>query len=563
MFEQMKRAALLLVGAALFAPLTWGAATLTQDNAGIITVASEYFGKNGARDVVVSGRTPTITLTVGDDTLDAGGMADPQLVTVDEGNTATVKFTFIGATLGAAVGSGALKAERTGTADGSVDCTVGDIDTTVSRTEGGASGDSSVSFEITVGDDELRGGGNCVDKLVFTVPNLTAEPINFGTAASPIMGAAVTAGIDQGRTSGDPLPNEILGTGTTPPKSVHPMNDGQVLLLMPAITAVISGGTNATVSIRTAEERRQLIGGTYAFKANTTDRTGTNALLVGNLTVAIDGTPQQLRNNESVESSDDDLASNAGLGGWLKITVSTDGSRGFAEGDKVYYGPNGSAKEFTADEAGGTMSYRVPIGLVSSPMMVRFVPNGTTELRPMTLIASLALEFTDPLNLSAAVGGRNGSSVASISFSGIATKAYAYGVVRSGGTDMTLLRVGCLGGGWPACAVFADCKDQAGNGYFGELALIPDGNTKVYTSDAIAASFAGGRGWERGRGTCNLLSNGALEVQHMVRSSGVQTNHSVVIGSGTRGVYRYASATSTDATISDPISQPGIGILGK
>ncbi len=554
MFEQMKRAALLLVGAALFAPLAWGQVpTLSQSAVGMVTVASEYFGQGESRDVVMTGRNPSVVLTVGSSTADEA--------TTDDGNTATVTFTFTGATLGAAVGSGSLKAVRTSGGNCATDITGTAVDTTVSRTAGGAAGDGFVTFDIEVGDDGLNGGGTCDDKLVFTVPNLRATPVDLDPAGpapgmpNVAMGAAVTASIEQGRTSGDALPNAIRGTGTRPANSINPMADGRILALAPAIAPTLSAGVPSVVAPFPLTSRVNLVAGNE-FKAESTD-TAKQSLLVGSLGVTIkhDGTgaPRQLTQDEAVASfsvgdADDSgtLSDNAGLGGTIKITVSASGSRGFEDGDMVYYGANTSVKPFTA-EASGAMSYSVQINKINPTEMIRFVPNGTSALRPMTLTASLALDFTDTKAASGAVDGVTSS--ASISYAGIATKAYAYGVVRAGAMERSFVRVGCKTN-LRGCLIFADCTDQAGNGYFGELRGMLRNATAVYTSEDIANSFSPADGWQTGRGSCELLSNGALEVQHMVRSGEGQVNNSIVIGSGTVGI----SGTSTASQI---------GILGK
>ena len=92
-------------------------------------------------------------------------------------------------------------------------------------------------------------------------------------------------------------------------------------------------------------------------------------------------------------------------------------------------------------------------------------------------------------------------------------------------TDGSFVRIGCTSPS--GCKVFLDCTDQAGMSHFGELDPIGGNGTAVASSDEFAEALGGG--WATGRGSCSLVSNAGLEVQHMVRAGHTLVNSSVVV----------------------------------
>ena len=571
MIEQMRRAAVLLVGVALFAPAAWGQGnpvdadapdpSLTQEARGMVTVASEYFGVEAGREVAIAGtRKPRILLNVSS----ANG--------IDQGNTATLTFTLNGATFAAAVSGANLKIQRYvevkdnpggGTATYSDNATF-DNNSTARLTAGGGAGESSVSFLVTAGSMELVGrvhpgmnlGGAAfpadraeylaadltadsgsqtdeVDFFTFELPNLQVTGATLGEGMAAQTGVFVTASSVPGTTTGDSFP-AIRGTGTMPANSVNPMADGMIVSLMQAITATLDGGTDAETSIEGEGARMRLsgTGGAVMLRPAGAPATADSvpSLLLSQLTVSFATTPQQLRNNEPVASASNMLDPASGLGGNVRVSVSGN----FREGDKVYYGPDGQTKDFTI--AGGVATYPVPIAGLTN-MMIRYVPGGTEPLRPATFTTTMSLDFSDPSNKSGAVTGPMSTDMAEITYGGIERRAYAYGVVRAGGIEISYVRTGCAGGVTPpatGCTIFWDCTDQAGNSYFSEPTSVPVSQTEVFSSSEIADAFPGG-GWDSGRGSCSLWSNGMLEVQNMTRSGVGQVNNSVVVGSAGGG----------------------------
>ena len=198
-----------------------------------------------------------------------------------------------------------------------------------------------------------------------------------------------------------------------------------------------------------------------------------------------------------------------GLSGTADVTVTGP----FGSGDKVYFGTN--AMKVSGGMAMGLMNIE---GLLQSKtgMKVIYVPGGVDDLKPSSFVGVGMLDFNNAMNASPKSGptATGGTSMGKIEYDGYTSQGYAYGVVRGGGTDSSHVRIGCTS---PAgCNVFLDCTDQSGMSYFGELGAIGGNGTSVSSSDVIADALGGG--WSMGRGSCSLVSNAKLEVQHMVRS---------------------------------------------
>ena len=572
MIEQMRRAAVLLVGVALFAPAAWGQTTPNDGTApdpsliqtvasgSMVTIASEFFGTEDGRAVAIDGQTrnPRIVLNVSS----ANG--------IDQNNQAMLTFTLNGATFGAPVSGGNLTIQRyvevSGTGSYQGNATYNN-NSQVRVASGGGQGSDSVTFQVTVGSMELMGrtstGMNLggagfpadvdaylaadltadsnsttaeTDYFTFNLPALNVMPATLGEGMAAQTGVFVTATIEQGTTVGDRFPTVIRGTGAATPTGhmpVNPMADGMVLSIMPAIMATLDGGMDATASI-TGENARMRLTASTTTSALVPTGALPNAdpmpsLLLSQLSVSFATAPQQLQNNTAIASDSSTLNPGSGLGGNVIITVS---GGNFREGDMVYYGPNRQTKSFTMGD--GTATYAVPIaGLTDQP--IRYLPGGTDPLRPTTFTTTLSLDFSDTSNKSGPVA--NVSDMASISYGGIELRAYAYGVVRAGGIEISYVRTGCAGGVTPpatVCTIFWDCTDQAGNSYFSEPTEVAVNQTEVFSSSEIADAFPGG-GWDSGRGSCSLWSDGMLEVQNMTRSGVGQVNNSVVVGSAGGG----------------------------
>ena len=246
----------------------------------------------------------------------------------------------------------------------------------------------------------------------------------------------------------------------------------------------------------------------------------TKALRVGTLTVSINamsGTDIIYTldpSDPAVEGTGDDAEIDRDLAGNVDVVV----KGAFKTGDMVVYG----AANTEAKVADGMAAVSIPITAMGGSTDFIYVPGGIDALRPGYITAMASLNFSRSGNAS----GKPATSMAKISYDGVDVQAYAHGVVRGGGTDSSYVRVRCANA--TDCTVFADCHDQAGMNYFEEAGTIGAGATSVVSSDMIAAALGGG--WESGRGACDLLSNGSLEVQHMVRSGHTLVNNSAVVG---------------------------------
>ena len=272
--------------------------------------------------------------------------------------------------------------------------------------------------------------------------------------------------------------------------------------------------------------------------------TAAAALLVGTLTLAAPTSiPKDLGGRDAaVETFErdgttalpvDEYELGDGLGGNVSIQV----FGRFQSGDMVYLGTR--AMSISGPVASATMGIEallqaVEPGDTGGSIAVVYVPGGVDDLRPGGIAAQAMLDFNEADNNAmvyagpARADGAVRSSVGVLSYDGFDDGGYAYGVVKSGGTDQSYVRITC--GSTTTCRVFLDCNDQAGASYFGELDSIASGATAVVSSDEIATTLGGG--WTMGRGRCDLLSDAGannLRVQHMVRSGHTLVNSSLVV----------------------------------
>ena len=526
MTEQKMRSALLLLGGLLLSAGALGqSTTITQSKGGNFNVASEFFGSPDGREVLfilpdvgdfTSAQTsqPYISLTVaGTGTGGAGSLGS--------GNSTRITYTLNGATFAASAGGTNLRFFEGGSLGTGISVRVVD---------GGARGARSVTYEVeTTANIDATGATKA---LYFFPPNLQVSPILLNpqetNPAAQVQGVTVVASIDgSGATvTSNPFPRTVLGTGTdrsTGAMIVNPLADGEILRLAPALSASLGmpGAVNeANVDIR---NRTALADGLVVTMSNG-DRT--RGLKVGELSITLTEPGSAPRTLRSLARTNVGGNLDSALGGTADVTVTGP----FQTGDTVILGENrasDSSKAFDMAADGSAATVSVPIATMAA-MNVVYVPGGTVDLRPGLFLASLALDFNDDNARDGIVGGSSGR----VKYAGITTQAYAYGVVRGGGVESSFIRVTCLNPPASAmgmCSVFLDCAGQDGTPYFGELDRVPMNATSVFDSGEVARAIGGG--WGTGRGRCDLMSNGSLEVQHMVRSGGTQVNNSVVIGS--------------------------------
>ena len=528
MTERKMRSTLPLLAGLLLSAGAWGqTVTITQGKGGNLTLASEFFGSPDGREVLfilpdvsdfASAQTsqPYIVLTVGG----TGSLG--------ANNSTMITYTLNGATFAASAGGTNLRFFDGASLGTGISVRVVD---------GGARGDRFVTYEVET-TASIAASGN-TKALYFFPPNLQVSPMVLNPAetnpAAQIRGVTVVASIDgSGATvTSNPFPRGLLGTGTdqsTGAMVVNPLADGEILRLAPALTASLGLPGEANVDI---ENRKALADGVQVRMSN---GQRTRGLKVGELSIRLTPEASAPRVLRSLARTNDGGNLDPALGGTAEVTVTGP----FQTGDMVILGADrtsDSSKAFRMAADGGPATVSVPIAAMAAMDLV-YVPGGIMDLRPGTFRASLALDFNDDL----AADGVVGTSSGTVRYAGVTTQAYAHGVSRADDLEVTsFLRLTCASVTPPAtgCNVFLSCNGEDGADYFGDLtgaAAISSGATGVYSSGQIASALGGG--WRQGAGRCDLLSNGSLEVQHMLRTSGLTLhNNSVVVG-GTRMVGR-------------------------
>ena len=572
MIEQKMRLALPLLAGLLLSAGAWGQSVKLEQSVDYrLNVASEFFGDPDGRAVTTYDTSPNndptpvptnkwaaIRIAIkGDPTADTGMLG--------EGNKASLTFVLTGATFNGAVTANSLKLRR-GTATAELPNIVKTI------TAGGADGDDRVTFELSVTStlDLATAPASDEEHLLFEVPGLTVKPTALTQGATPVTGVRVDANIRPISSTSNAFPRLVLSatpdTGATP--GTKSLGDARVISLHSALGASLGAGGIAQVAI---DNLKAIASGTEVNMGGGAKPLG---LTVGSLIVALaDPTgvgsvaPLDFNGAAANQSNLLNLAANArtrttvsevetlnaDLQGRLSVVVSGP----FQEGDRVFLGADQSGSSGRVfGESGEARSTDVVLRSSMPGTPVVYVPGGVEDLRPGMFNASLSLLPYNPANLSGPVAGAAGSSRGEIRYKDITTQAYAYGVWRADDTEATsILRLTCAS--TKACSIFISCFDESGTPYFGNLTTtetVPSGSTGVYSSANIAAALGVGDddSWNEGSGgRCDLLSNGKLEVQHMVRaSSNLLHNNSVVIGeTQTPGVIGLLRASSTPETM--------------
>ena len=525
--QTMRSVALAAVGL-LLANVAWGQAVLRQvtssdgtDN--MIMVAAEYFGGE-PRSVLLSKfdigpattnglQRPYVGLNL------AGGP-------ITTGNAAEITFTLAGATFDQAATSSNLDrrdANCAGTAGGNL---------SVSVVSGGARGDESVTYRA-----EARADIADTTAICFWVPDLSVglTTVSASGVTPAVMGVQVTASIKTVVTTGTTFPATINGNNVdadgeltndnNATGSPGPITAKTILQAANAVTTMLGTGDTAYVSV--ADRTKIVQGGTRDPSVAGTG--GTMGLRVGTLEVglAAANTIWKLEGGTLPDGSDANTAHPGKLQGTLDTTLSGQvmlsvGGR-FGSGDRVVVGSGPTA--FIGTPSGGAVEVTVQLEVGSTNTIV-YVPGGVDNLKPGTFAAGGMRMFNDRRNHNAAIAPM---STGKIKYAGIEVEGYAYGVVRSGGMESSFVRVTCEASATGMCIVFGDCQDQAGMDYFSDVPVpISVGETAVWSSDDIAMVLGGG--WDSGRGSCDIHSNGELSVQHMIRTGSTQINNSAVVG---------------------------------
>ena len=521
MIRQTMRSAALAVVGLLLANVAWGQPVLRQSASAMQYVAAEYFGGE-ARMVQVSNMDLDMeTASTGTQRPYVGLNLSGGPIT--DGNTADITFTLMGATFDQPV-SPSLLDQRTSVAGPPfVACPSGEGGTTptigsnveVTVREGGARGDSSVTFRVEVTD---TADGNLVNaqSLCFWIPDLSVSLATVSApGATPAMrGVRVTASaISPVATTGTAFPSRISGPATadtTEGGTGSAPNPGSVILqATPALTASVGMGDTAYVAIT---DRTKIARGGTPDPSASDPASAMMGLRVGTLSVGVSQNNIWELDGSGFLPKDEIDGS---LSGQINLTV---GGR-FQSGDRVVVGSGPTALMATID---GMMAEASVQTAVIAGMNIVYVPGEVDALKPGTFTAGAAHLFNDRRN----ANGPIGMSTGEIKYAGIDVEGYAYGVVRGGAMDRSFVRVTCEGS--TACAIFADCTGQDGMEYFEAAPPIDAGATVAWNSDDIEGLI--GDDWTAGRGRCDVYSNNELSVQHLVRSGGILVNSSAVVG---------------------------------
>ena len=364
----------------------------------------------------------------------------------------------------------------------------------MSLAEGGQEGDSEVTVRVSV-----AAGGSFAqtEKITFTLPTLRVTPVVIDPVAMT-RGVTVDASIEVTTSTGQSFP-DMVGF------DANEVTDADPVTIYNIVPALYIGWAEAVAEGEVdLMDRKVLTGGSEEMPANLPLGTLT-AVTMGNVTV---------RNLEEEDTDNDPPVELADLAGKLIITATGN----FQTDDKVMLGE----AELTRSEGGGSFSGEIAITDASGPgIAVTYQPGGVDDLLPATFNATAVVQYDDEENASGAVEGQG---TATISYAGISLAAYAHGIVKAGGAATTYLRVACAGA--TDCSVFASCRDQSGGSHFGELGAVAAGGLEVYDSNEIGEALDGG--WETGRGRCDLLSDGVLEVQNMLNQGSANVNNSLV-----------------------------------
>ena len=523
--------ALFAVGA-LFASGAWAQSNrpvvLTQGVTGMYTVAAELLGSADGTVVQLGSAggsaapRPAVRLTLTNgNTYDATADTNtPIVASVVPDNTAELTFTLSGAVFAQNVGGSTLDLRQpVATGDGVVNALSAEV------ISGGATGDGSVTFLIEVtGDTGIATG----QRISFWVPDLRVTPTTIGstdtTPPAPVTGVGIVASLVEKRAvrgtadGAVPLPVVVGARDSLTPKMNNVANR-QVLATANVIG--ISMGESVLNVAEVALNNRMVFATsneTYTPRGATA---ATRALGVGTLDVKINSMTAAGATIYTLDPSDmavEGTGTDADLDNALAGNVDVVVTGAFKTGDKVLYGD----MRTEAKMSGGMAAVSIPITGMDSSTPFLYVPGGVDPLRPGRINAVAMRNFSRAGN----AAGKPAMSYGTISYAGVATHAFAHGVVRGSGMDSSYLRVRCASA--TACTVFLDCHDQTGMNYFEEAGMIDAGATAVWSSDDVAEALGGG--WSSGRGACDLMSNGDLEAQHMVRSHDTLVNNSAVVG---------------------------------
>jgi hypothetical protein len=470
MFRKTIIAAGVLASCVAFSQGALAAAASVTQSSNADTYAQETFGA-GSDATVLASTAANVVLTIGG--------------TVDAGEAADFTVTLSNAQFGASVPLSAMAYSASAT--GAV---------TITKQSGGAAGDSSVVFRITV----AAGGALAnTDTLTFTVPSLTsASGLELVTAL-----VNATTSIEQISTSGvDTFPTSITGA-----------TGANILIAGSAdeITLTVGAGNDATIDVAARADV------TTNAVAITSGLLTLDGIEVGSVLVSIDASVGNIQ-------ASDGLAYNVTAGndgeGDVTITVS-----GVGTGDVVFADLNDdqtidTGESLTITSGTGSLAVDTQVLLTAAAAAgggiidVYVVVDGTTIQIPSNYVLTATTSFDSGTGLV-----ETDTTTTSTSYSGLVSDGWSLAIPNSANADIANIRV--TNETSVTNTLFAQCFQQDGTAMgFEEVASLAANETKVLKATDLEAVF----GTWTGRARCDFSRSGNISVQTMVRSGGILNN---------------------------------------
>ena len=417
MTRHIRRASALLLASALFSAGAWGQTEyFRQSVTGMLSIASEYFGAPDGREVGDD--------VYGNPTNDDTVTPAPRLVltytggtSISGGGEAEVTYTLEGATF-----AGTVPASAVTGADGA--------NIASKRERGGTAGDVSVTFLVEATSDFSSGSA-----ITFEVPLLNVTGAVLESGAGPddppeAVGVGITTSISSIRSTGTPLPLDVLGpddnVDTTKPEEdeITYLQEQVYSTKDPALSFTWAWGETELVHVK---DRKVIIKvGADATDPSDDTKAASAALRIGTIDVEpATGTIKDLGGEDAaVDASTRELGD--GLSGDVDVTV----YGRFQTGDEIYLGAK--RMSITGGVATGDVDIEDLLENEKGGLKVVYVPGGVDDLRPTTFTGIGAMDFNDDDNspdVVAVFAGLYGVTQGKLEFKGFSNQGYAYGVV--------------------------------------------------------------------------------------------------------------------------------------
>ena len=483
-----------------------------------------------------------------------GTDASDEITAIDNGDVLEVTITLHNAKFGENVKSSDMSPLfRAGSVTG---CTA-----RVRDVEGGAQGDSTVTFEV-------EANGNCA---VGTAPHSINMPFELPTLEGLNARRSVTATVTtaagggsgwRGTSHSTTGSGEVCGTdismarGTcvrledgvltrlAPAAATRPQGASPLIRYVAGLTftpsngAVVGGNRVAAASIDLAGDRSSFVDDASA---------PLGSISVGVASAAACTTDDPIPAGCIRQTDGREFSIGRGGEGQGDLMVSVSGD--FRVGDTVWLehdGESGAGGRETLDlQDDGSMTGTFALNDVAgnaqaavgdtgdvdreegvATRVLYYAPNGDDGLRPATFRTSFMVDF-DSSAVADKPWARGTPNEFATSFTVVEDTQHAYAIPELGATDEGNVRIKCEVA--TECTVYLECDDTAGNSRFGQLDDPIDGrSTLTLNAAAIADELDfGDDGWE-GSLSCTVYSTREITVQVLVRSADVLVNQTYI-----------------------------------